>query len=349
MVTPLGGNVAMTSAAVNAGISAYGLSSYQTDEGKPITMARVPNRIFAEFLGEIDEGDRFNPRHDRVVKMAIIALQEACANKSTEQPVPLVLAMPDVRGDDQGLSSLVENIAANIQPWVSAEISRGIHSGRASGIEAIDFVFKYIYNSDYPFVLVGGSDCHEDYSRLMPLENEGRLLTAASTDGFALGEAASFLLLTPIIDLALIRDGNVIALFPPGIADEKGHLFSDEPYRGEGLDQAFKKAFVNQPEKNIHSIYSSMNGESHWAKEYGVAYLRNRKMFKESVRTEHPADCYGDVGSATATTLIILAAEHLFKNNNAKSHLVYCSSDTAKRGALVVEKINVNTTKDAQE
>ena len=88
------------------------------------------------------------------------------------------------------------------------------------------------------------------------------------------------------------------------------------------------------------SIYSSMNGENHWAKEYGVACLRNSHAFKDPVYTEHPADCYGDLGSATATVLISLAAEHLFKNTEAQAHLVYSSSDTAKRGAIVLQKLN---------
>ena len=174
----------------------------------------------------------------------------------------------------------------------------------------------------------------------MPLEQHGRLLTASAADAFAPGEAASFLLLTPDIDKAEQRDGQVIALMPPAITDEVGNLFSDQTYRGDGLDQAFKKALINQPEQSIHSIYSSMNGENHWAKEYGVAYLRNSQAFKDPVHTEHPADSFGDVGSATATTLISLAAEHLFKNNNAHAHLVYSSSDSAKRGALVVKKVN---------
>lgn len=83
-----------------------------------------------------------------------------------------------------------------------------------------------------------------------------------------------------------------------------------------------------------------MNGENHWAKEYGVAVLRNRNALKDPVRVVHPADCYGDVGAATATTLIALAAEHLFKHKNARAHVVYSSSDTAKRGAIVIEKVN---------
>lgn len=340
MVTPVGGNVTMTAAVVAAGMSAYQESDFTTRAGEKITMARVPDEMICEFKGEIDEGSCFNPRHDRVTRLAILALQQVCAQLPADQAVPLILAMPEIKSDSEGLSSFVRNLANNLNPWVDPAMCRSIQSGRASGMEAIDFVFQYLYGPQYPYVLVGGSDSHEDYSRLMPLDKDKRLLTLGVSDAFAPGEAASFLLLTPYLEFAQQRNGQIIALGAPGIADETGHLFSEEPYRGEGLDQAFKKALINQPEQSIHSIYSSMNGEQHWAKEFGVAQIRNRKFFQDPVKIQHPADCYGDLGSATATTLIALAAEHLFKSSKAQAHLVYSSSDTAKRGAIVVEKLN---------
>lgn len=339
MVTPVGANVEMTAAAVRAGISGYGVSGYSTQAGEPITMARVPDKIFAEFNGEIDEGDRFNPRHDRVTKMAIMAISEACGQQVSEQAIPLILAMPDVETDDDGLSSLIENLTTNAKPWVAPELSRSFNSGRAGGIEAIEFVFKYLCDTKYPYFLVGGSDSYEDSDRLKPLDNMGRLRTETSLDAFIPGEAASFLLLTPHISLAKQCNGHVIAMLEPGVTEEKGHLFSNEPYRGDGLDQAFKASLLDQPEHSIHSIYCSMNGETHWAKEYSVAFLRNRKAFKDPVSVVHPAESLGDTGSATATSLMILAAENLFKNSQAQAYLVYSSSDTAKRGAIVLKKI----------
>ncbi len=340
MVTPVGGDVAMTAAALNAGISAYKSSYFTTKNDEKITMARVPDEMIGKFQGEIDYGSRFNPRHDRITRIAILALQQACAKHDVEHAVPLILGMPEIKTDTEGLSSFVENIANNLNPWINPTSSRSIHSGRASGMEAIAFAFQYLYGPQYPYVLVGGSDSHEDSSRLMPLERDGRLLTVGASDGFAPGEAACFLLLTPHLEFAQQRNGQVIALSAPGIADEAGHLFSEESYRGDGLDQAFKKALINQPEHSIHSIYSSMNGENHWAKEFGVAQIRNKKYFKDTVKIQHPADCYGDLGSATATALIALAAEQLFNSTKAQAHLVYSSSDTAKRGAIVVEKLN---------
>lgn len=345
MVTPVGANTAMTAAAVRAGVSAYAETEYTSQRGLPITMASIPESVFDNLEADIEDGDRYDTCHDRVVKMAIIAIREACAQQTTKQPVPLLLAMPEVSAetgkvDTEGLVPLLPTLEQNCKPWVSAQQCRMIYSGRAAGIEAIDFAFRYLYDQPNDFVLIGGSDSYRDFARINPLSNADRLKAQGCLDGFVPGEAGGFLLLTRRPELALTRNGHIIALNQPGIAEEIGHFYSKEPYRGDGLDQAFKKALAQDLAPNsIHSIYSSMNGEYHWAKEYGVAYMRNRDVFKDPVGIEHPADCYGDLGAATSPVLIALAAEHLFRDAKARSHLVYSSSDRNKRGAIVIEKL----------
>ena len=344
MVTPVGGNVAMTAAAVNAGISAYRSSDFHTQNGQRISLATVPNLIFDNIDAQIAEGDKFNERHDRVTKMAIIAIREACSQQSINEQIPLVLAMPEVKIDLEDLAPFTYNLEQNCIPVVSAKLCRQIHSGRAAGIDAIDFAFKYLFDNSQRFILVGGSDSYSDSAMLMKLDEQNRLLTTGSADGFVPGEASSFLLLTQKPEYAIVRNGHIIALHAPGIAEESGHLLSEMKYRGDGLDKAFKKALTNRPEQSISNIYSSMNGENYWAKEFGVAQIRNHKFFQPLMKVQHPADCYGDLGSASATTLISLAAESLFKNTTAQSHLVYSSSDGSKRGAIVIEKVMATTT-----
>lgn len=338
MITPVGANTAMTTAAVRAEVSAYAETEYTGQHGLPITMASVPDIVFDEVDVEIIEGSRFNFRHHRVMIMAIIAIREACGQRSTKQPVPLVLSLPEGQTNEARLSPFLQNLEQNCQPWVSPSQSRRIHSGRAAGMEAIEFAFRYLYDQPNDFFLIGGSDSYRDESRLGPLSEAQRLLVVGNQDGFAPGEAAGFLLLTRRPELALVRNGHVVALSPPGIAEEPGHLHSKAPYLGDGLDQACKKALINQAPSSIHGIYSSMNGENHWAKEYGVAYIRNQEYFRDPVKIEHPADCFGDLGAATAPILIALAADDLYQSQ-ASAHLVYSSSDSAKRGAIVVEKI----------
>ena len=342
MITPVGANAKMTAAGVKAGINSYAETDYTSDMGLPITMASVPDLILDELDAEIGEGDRYDARHFRVLKMAIIAIREACAQLSTQQPIPLMMAMPEVLPDADDEADLVpinQTLEDNCKPWISAKQYRSFHSGRAAGMEAIDFVFRYLVDIPNDFVLIGGSDSYRDDARLMPLCEVGRVMVSRNQNSFAPGEAAAFLLLTRHPDKAMVRNGNIIALHRPGMADEPGHMGSDEPYRGDGLDQAFKQAIGYAGQNNIHSIYSIMNGENFWTKEYGVAYMRNQAAFQHPVSVEHPADCYGDLGSATSSTLIALAAEDLWTNTTAQSHLVYSSSDTSKRGAVVLEKV----------
>ncbi|MES2824580.1 MAG: hypothetical protein V4732_13330 [Pseudomonadota bacterium] len=340
MVSPVGGNVAMTAATVNAGISAYAASDFYSVNGNAVTMALVPNEIFDEMHVEIGEGDRFSAQHDRIIKMAIMAANEASTYQSIKQPIPLLMAMTDVPRDLSDLVPFIQSLAENCRPIIDPKLTRSFYSGRAAGIEAIDFAFSYLFDAPQDFILIGGSDsCVEDAS-LAQLDSAGRLLANQVQNGYAPGEGAGFLLLTRHPELALVREGKIIALHPPGIAEESGHLHSKVVYRGDGLDQAFKRALINHQQQNIQYIYSSMNGENYWAKEMGVAQIRNKKSFSENVKIQHPADCIGDVGSATAPILIALAVERLFKHSKLQTHLVYSSSDTAKRGAIVIEKIN---------
>ena len=340
MISAVGANTSMTVAAVNAGVSGYAKSRYCGLRDEAVTMANIPNNALAEIEAEIDEGDVFCERHYRVTLMAIAAIREACALQTSEQAIPLLLAMSDVQEDTDGLNPMVVDIETNCQPWVRADQSRSIHSGRAAGIDAIDFAFRYLGDNS-KFILVGGSDSYQDYDRITPLADANRLLCEGNMDGFAPGEAASFILLTSDPKLAMVRNANIIGLKPPGIAEDSGHIHSKEAYRGEGLDQAFKKALLQQEQRSIHTIYSCMNGENHWAKEYGVAFCRNKDAFLESVKTKHPADILGDVGAATSSMLIALAAEDLYETTHANAYMVYSSSDTAKRGAIVLEKFAV--------
>ena len=338
MITPIGANTEMTAAAVRAGVSAYALSDFYDRRDQPITLAPVPNDVFTLIDANIVEGNRFNERSDRVTKMAILAIREAC-ERAPLQPASLLIAMPEVPVDAEDIEYFIGNLETNCKPWASAVNSRRFHHGRAAGLEAIGFVFRYLNESPDDYFLIGGSDSYRDHSRLHPLSEADRLRVPTNKDGFVPGEAACFLLLTRRPERAIVHQGHVIALHPPGLADEPGHLSSQEPYRGDGLAHAFRQALTDCTPGAIHAIYSSMNGEYFWAKEYGVAYTRHQEYFHDPVKIEHPADCYGDLGCATAPALIALAAEDLFKNRKAHAHLVYSSSDGPKRGALVVEKI----------
>lgn len=337
LVSPLGASALHTSVAIRAGVSAYQASRYTTALGDAITMAEVPSLLFDECSIPVDTGEGYNEQQDHIIKMAHMAMAQACLNQPVHAPVPLILAMPE-----HGIPTIehrlfLENLTDNGGHPINSRLIQILPSGRAAGIHGIDFAFAHL--RAYEYSLVGGSDSHSNLARLRELEQANRLLNPGTSNGFAPGEAACFLLLTPHRALAQVRNRHIIALHPPGLAQEPGHLYSEAPFQGAGLDNAFKKALQKQPEGGIQRIYSSMNGENIWAKEYGVARLRNQKYFAPQCRLEHPADAHGDLGAATGTALIALAAEQLHQSPQEQKYLVYSSSDTALRGALLVEKL----------
>ena len=76
-----------------------------------------------------------------------------------------------------------------------------------------------------------------------------------------------------------------------------------------------------------------MNGESFWNKEIGVVLSRNRNQFSETLKIEHPAEYYGDIGAAAGAGLIQMAQLDLLLKAPGRN-LVCTSSDHGFRAAV---------------
>lgn len=340
MVNALGGSVPMVCAAARAGINRYTLSRFVDDNGDPIRLAPVPDAVFDLPGWEIDEGDEHSEPQDHAIKMALHALGQIAGQGVIPEQAPLLLAMneSELESNCLPLDKLTANLALSGHQWFHSELLRSLHTGRAAGLEAVAFAYDYLAEAYPDGIVIGATDSPNNYARLRVPEQQNRLMTLGPNDGYAPGEGAAFVVLTADPSKAMEEDGKVLVVHPPGLAQEPGHWFVDEPYLGEGLDAAFKAALEPYTGPAIHSVYSSMNGERYWAKEYGVAMMRNREKLGDNTRLIHPAEHYGDLGSATAPSLLAMAAADLFNNPKAEAHLVYSSSDTGLRGALILEK-----------
>ena len=344
-ISSIGGNAVMTAASVKAGVSGYVVSDYYNQQQKPITLAVVPQDVFDQADFYIEPGEYYSDQYDRILKMAIYALQEAVGQQSIDSSIPLIYIMPDTMEQDYypDVELLLENLINQKELPLTAEAVSFIASGRAGGILGIENALDYLYHKGAAYVLLGSSDSYIDTARLNKIDEKQRLLASNRMDGFVAGEGAGFLLLTRDPQKAMCVNNHIIALHRPGSAEEPGHLYSSETYLGNGLDSAFKQVFNHSNLLPVDAIYSGMNGENYWAKEYGVACLRNKQALSDNVKTEHPADCYGDLGSATGTVLTGVAALHLLQNNDARTQLVYASADTSQRAAVVMEKVCLET------
>lgn len=336
MITPVGGNTVMTIAAINAGANQYQISSFFNKHDKPMTVTTVPDGALPPLHDDLKK-IKLTGREKRMIRMAMPALQEVLSHYPLDQPLPLFLAGPEIIYNNikATTAKLLTHIKIQTNANIDLQSSRYFAAGRAGLIDAIDMAFRYFSATNSGYVVVGGVDSYVDAATLGNWDAEDRILAEGMADAFAPGEGASFLLLrNPEMHSDETQNGAV--LFEPGIASEKGHRYSEQSYLGQGLADAFKIAIANGCEEKISTIFSTMNGENFFAKEFGVATIRNSSALHEKCKHEHPIDCFGDMGAATAAVLIALAQHRLLKSKTPTQNLVYCSSDMAGRGALCV-------------
>jgi len=308
MLTPVGFDTPSSCAAIKAGISAYTISDYRTQAGKQVTLSGIPDGVFSEMDIEIDEGEFYSGHLDHIIRMSIFAIKEALLNHNINKPIPFIFSLqePHKNVTPVNTETLMANFVEQCKFPLDHNKTHFLSAGRASGILGLELAMRYLNEQNEDYVLLGGADSYWSSSHIGLLDKDERLNVAGSTDGFVPGEAACYILLTR---------------------------------------HAVKQALKDYTQGNITKIYNSMNGESHWAKEFGVISIRNKAHFSDSMQVIHPAQNYGDLGAGTGTMLIGVAAHELLKQTQQNTHLVYASSDSAWRAAVRVSNIHLNSQK----
>jgi 3-oxoacyl-[acyl-carrier-protein] synthase-1 len=338
MMTPVGVNAPSTAAAIRAGI----IRTRET----PLLDLRFRPYIGA-FLSEEHLPDANLPaarglagREQRMLRLALPALREAA--EGLERPVPLMLGLPeevDLAGGHKPVPflkalSLASGIALDL------ERSRCFPQGRAAGLLALDAAVRLLAEGRVPEVLVGGVDSLLDPLVLAGLEGEGRIRQHGPADGLIPGEGAVFLWLGRMGMGKRLDRSPLVRILATAAGREPGHRYSREPYLGEGLAETCRLLFASVPAglPPVRCVYAGFNGESFWAKEWGVTFLRSRERFVESHRLEHPAENVGDPGAAYGPLMVGIAALGLRKGYREGPILVWCSSDREARGAVLLHR-----------
>jgi 3-oxoacyl-[acyl-carrier-protein] synthase-1 len=341
MMTAVGDCAAQTATSVRAGVSRYQESPMFNRRSAPMIQALLPEEALPPLKDEIAAMPGLTSRQIRLLRLAGPAVQEATQTCPLDGPIPLFLSTPEILpGHSQVISpSFFDYLEAQAEIQIDRPECRGVATGRAGGLHLLQAALACLSKGKHDYVLLGGVDTYFSLSLLAELDGEDRVLADGVMDGFCPGEGAGFILLCS----NRVRDAHPpqprVWVHPPGIANEPGHRYSDRPYLGEGLSSAIGQAVMAMEDKKIGTVYSTLNGENFGAKEWGVSLMRNSDAFKEDHRLEHPADCYGDIGSASATVLMGLAAMELGKARAMDSALVYCSSEQALRSAACLEKL----------
>src|SRR5205807_1604053 len=146
--------------------------------------------------------------------------------------------------------------------------SRIFPNGRAAALIALDAALTALDQRRIDVALVGGVDSYTDLGLLARLDAEERIRTLGAHDGFIPGEGCGVLILRAHRGRTVPR-GRV---WVRGVAltREAGHLYAQEPCRGEGLALAMNglsdRIGAVEPARGV---YAAFNGEHFWAKEWG--------------------------------------------------------------------------------
>jgi 3-oxoacyl-[acyl-carrier-protein] synthase-1 len=346
MVTPVGLCAAQTAASVRAGLGRFAESDFTDRQGEPVVMGRADGADLPALAAALEERE-LSPRHERMIRLGGTALAEAIGSALAEagggraghRPPPLCLGLPEARPEVSYPvgAELLEMLALQAGCALQLKGSRVFPAGRSAGLVALDHALTILDRREASSVVVGAVDSYWDAGLLDALDAEGRLKTSKVSDGFIPGEGAAFVVLAPITSKSGSGKAQIAAI---GQGHEPGHLYSDAPYHGEGLAGAIRAVFETAPPavsaRRTASVYASLNGESHWAKEWGVSHIRSAERFAEPLRLEHPADCMGDPGAALGLIMLGLATISLRRARAEASALIWCSSDRGQRAAALV-------------
>lgn len=341
MITAVGLDAEQTAASVRAGITRFSETSIHNKRFVPFTLAILPDEVLPPPEPEIDKLTGLTSRQIRMLRLSAPALQAAAETVPDIERIPLYLGAPEALPDrpDPVNDKFLEYLSIQSGVKFNVTESRLFPKGRAAGLLALKEAIELLESGgNVEYVIVGGVDTYLDLYLLGTLDMQDRILAGNVMDGFIPGEGAGFLLLTGIEKATNRKLAPPLALLTPVSSGfEEGHLYSEQPYKGDGLATALSELFAESGiAEPISEVYSAMNGENHWAKEWGVAFMRNKSFFDPGHGMYHPADCYGDTGAASGILLTALAAIGMKEGYRKSPALVTCSSDYGERAGVAI-------------
>lgn len=338
LIAPSGLSLEEVDACVRSATMRFAESPFHDARVFPFQLAEVPEEALPKLAAALAEDASLTPRDARLVRLAGHAVRQALRGLGTGAPrPPLFLGLPEAdRARPVDPEKTLRRLAVQTEGAFDPARSVGIAEGRHAALLAVGRAAAALRSGAAKVALAGGVDTFVDAYTLGTLDLEGRTKAAGRPDGFIPGEAAAVLL------LATPRAAEGLGLRPLASVSEvvegrePGHLHSKEVFRGDGLATVLTTLLGRvPPPAPVRSVFSSMNGESHWAKEWGVSAIRCQGPLDAACEVCHPADVHGDTGAATGALLVALAA--LAARRDAPSpSLVYASADHGGRAALLV-------------
>jgi 3-oxoacyl-[acyl-carrier-protein] synthase-1 len=282
---------------------------------------------------------------DRIVETLGEALAEALqpiVQRAGSSPsVALLVNLPLAR------PGLPDDLALRVQDYIGRVYAKTFaalavaQKGHAGALLGLQSGLAALESGRIEAFIAAGADSYLDLETLEWLEETEQLHGAGARNhawGFVPGEAAGAVLVMGS-DAAerhsLPAFGHLVSV---GTSIEQNVIRSESVCLGNGLTTAFRDAFAVLDEHAlITDIYCDMNGDPYRADEYGFAVTRTRERFMSPSEFTAAADCWGDVGAASAPLSMALATVAGSKRYaRGDIGLIWASSDSGERGAALV-------------
>jgi len=337
MVTAVGLNALETAANVRARTTRAGSQSMLNRRYEAYTIASLPDEVLPALPGNFPARAQRTAREMRLLRLLALAFKGQLKPTAGSLP-PLYLSLPEHETQILLSGNAFLNDLQQVCPGVFDRAqSRADWRGRAGGLLAVSEAVKTVEQGKAALVLAGGVDTFLDTWVLSTLDKDQRVKTEVAPDSFVPGEGVGLVCVTRADRGATAGITPLACVSSVGEGFEPGHWQSKEPYKGDGLAGALEKLLsVHPTNKPFAEIFSTMNGESYWGKEWGVARLRHQTAFVPQAILQHPAEFFGDLGAAFGPVLVGLAVMGLQRQPGSGPMLVYASSDSGTRTALAL-------------
>lgn len=341
MITSVGLSSPAACAAMRAGISAFTETRFMNSIGEWIIGSSVP----------IDPPWRGLPKLAHFAASAIRECLNSAGGVGPESiPVLLCVAEQERPGRFTGLDDLLLPQIQNLLGFRFHPLSKVIPHGRVGGAMAADQARRLIHDERLKYCIVAGVDSFLVGPTLSAYDSKYRLLTSANSNGFIPGEAGAAVLLSA----PGREEPSEFCCIAIGFGQEKATVESDEPFRGDGLTEAFRalKLDGGVTPDDADYRYTDCNGEQYGFKNDRLAYSRTVRKLKARFDHLHPADSVGEIGAAVVPCVIGLALTAARKGyapgpgegpEPGKGVLCHFSNDEGERAAMILRHFQKGT------
>jgi len=342
MVSALGPDAATSLAAMRAGIARFAeWAGYLPDAMPPggwesdaedlvTTAAPLP------YVDQNGEEGEDGGRDRALLRLALQDLvRSARLGRGEFAEAGLFLALPEAaRPGWDGAGDFVGRLFAGGQVPRPAFVET-VEAGHAGGLVALARASAALAEGRMARCVVAGVESALDADFCAALDADGRLKHEASPSGRVPGEEASAVLLETAA-AAAERGARVLAAVGPVGTARETPRDDGAPSDGAALTEAVRSA-CGSDGAPLHWVAADLNGERGRAREWGLVAVRLRALLGEVPHLWHPADCRGDVGAASATSLLAAGARAFGRGYApADRCLIWSASDGGERAAVLL-------------